>query len=1474
MGVLYGTPLVRPIRMTDGSFSRRQALIPDGWEGPATRPQPSPRALRIIPPPTVHTRLSLSVPRQGFALIMVVLMLGLITVLTLALYSLAESELKGAKTYASGQHARQLSDVAVDIAISQLRKGTTQNAAAEGREIWTSQPGLVRRYATNGSLQAAYKLYSSSQMILGGLPNLESMLLGDIPPDTWMSQPLRYTDLNRPVLRTRSDGVPRLIFPIIDPRAMTGGPDGVHGFSYTDVAADGRALQGVVTQGGDAQRVPMPVEWLYVLRDGTIGTLDGGNRFVGNSPATTENPIVGRVAFWTDDESSKVNINTASEPTFWAPPTFFHTEDASWARYQPVNGEFQRYPGHPATTALSPILFPSRSINWEDKERIYDLVPKIGPGGTRGATVSYDEPSIETIRLGQYRKERLYATLDEFLLKEDRSENDFGNAGVGVETLQRTGFFLTAHSRAPESNPFGLPKIATWPISYRGPEYRSQFDSVIAFCSTLAAPQGKRLYIFQRGYADSPTSDVTQADNQVLLAYLMNLLQKPIPGFAETASQHFGTRYGDDLPQTLVEIFDYIRSLNMHDGHLADPSDKPPNTTANFMLGYQGSYTRPTGFKTFTDPRFIHSGVDPETGEAVEHEFLAFPGHGQVTPSVWTRNGKKFVGISRFPTITEAGLHFICNADNTNDGKNPFPMASNDIGKPGGGTASKLRSTDNNVQDRWYSNFPPNPSPNPAKKEAPNLAKYPATQGYPYGSDPAHPGYKPENWNWQLQPNTPLRPNHRRVQARFLLEFFIPAAGYTIIEPEFSVRVRGLRTFKLNGRQLFPNDVEIVRTGRRATHTGNQETGGYGLGVKGFLREREAPARAPMPADNQWGAAAWQVKPSADTPAPLSVLNYDLISDYIDIDVGADGSTPMQITAADITIEIYSGHLGKIVVSPESPPALVQTLQMGFPANVVKAPTLVRVPIEAITNDKGKVTGPEVEPPYWWTFYGKGCMGFSVDSLKKATAQVIGGRFWGSNTDPQASNEVRRGAFFYGFDPVEPGAPRPFRPKLTPGNPAKGEEAEGSDVVQTLLIKHGDYRLTAASAVVGRDQWKPHRHWGVRRLAHNFSNFVSQQMPGYDYGGTADFAKRLVPNDAGKYANNRIPDFPFFTEASSAAHRTWDFDNGIGPARDGPYINKPDEGNLNSRNGLAYYVEAGRQQSTGENFFSPNRQISSPVMFGSLPTGAASLQPWRTLLYRPQKDHPGSSAAAGGQNPPDHLLLEFFWMPVVEPYAISEPFSTAGKVNMNYQIFPFTNIRRASALHAVLAKERVTAVSTADMADYKAWPIAGDTETFWSKGDGKEWHHEIDVEATLAQLDDRFRSGKAFITPSEICEIHLIPEGISGPEAMEKFWEDHRLTGDNTRERPYANVYPRLTTRSNTFRVHYVAQTISKARSSAPDVMEEKDELSGEHRGSTVIERWLDPAQRDLPDFSSGEATDTLDRYHQFRVIETKKFGS
>src|SRR5205085_8593415 len=85
---------------------------------------------------------------------------------------------------------------------------------------------------------------------------------------------------------------------------------------------------------------------------------------------TAANPIVARIAFWTDDETCKLNINTASEGSYYAMPhantptdmvqPAKASKDATaafgFAVSPPGTNEFNRYPGHPAATCLSVAL--------------------------------------------------------------------------------------------------------------------------------------------------------------------------------------------------------------------------------------------------------------------------------------------------------------------------------------------------------------------------------------------------------------------------------------------------------------------------------------------------------------------------------------------------------------------------------------------------------------------------------------------------------------------------------------------------------------------------------------------------------------------------------------------------------------------------------------------------------------------------------------------------------------------------------------------------------------------------------------------------------------------------------------------------------------------------------------------------------------------------------------------------------------
>lgn len=144
-----------------------------------------------------------------------------------------------------------------------------------------------------------------------------------------------------------------------------------------------------------------------------------------------------------------------------------------------------------------------------------------------------------------------------------------------------------------------------------------------------------------------------------------------------------------------------------------------------------------------------------------------------------------------------------------------------------------------------------------------------------------------------------------------------------------------------------------------------------------------------------------------------------------------------------------------------------------------------------------------------------------------------------------------------------------------------------------------------------------------------------------------------------------------------------------------------------------------RAANSDEEITKPNHIMPSAGMFGSMPSLSRDLIPWTTFLFRPEmnpdrlphigavgRSREGSGSNGFGQRddrsfPPDHMLLEYFWTPVIQPYAISEPYATAGKVGMNYRMAPFTPIKRATWLHAVLKSERLLSIPTSAGPSYK-----------------------------------------------------------------------------------------------------------------------------------------------------------------------------
>ena len=524
-------------------------------------------------------------------------------------------------------------------------------------------------------------------------------------------------------------------------------------------------------------------------------------------------------------------------------------------------------------------------------------------------------------------------------------------------------------------------------------------------------------------------------------------------------------------------------------------------------------------------------------------------------------------------------------------------------------------------------------------------------------------------------------------------------------------------------------------------------------------------------------------------------------------------------------------------------------------------------------------------------------------------------------------------------------------PSYTTGIPSTGNNIDGyytplnggmiryGDVVRSLVITDptgtaggltpGDLRLIAGRRVIPKELFKPHaEYFGEQRIDHILNHCAagphyilgwSNNVPVDQYQiPTVNAAKVDTQLTDAVYHFSKMPTYPrgIAGLGLSTHTTTGDFDNGVALTQDGAYCNKPDDGNARRSSGIGVndnpidkdipYLSINWGDTSPEAaLFSPNRQIPSPVMFGSLPTGVKRGIPWQTLLFRPQKTHPNHSATI-----PDHLWLDLFWMPLVEPYAISEPHSTAGKINLNTQIVPFGYIDRKTGISALLKAEEMLCVPDELAADYKNWDHACPDYDIPRLPTGLR--RKVQIDETLKQWDVKHKQmGEIFRTPGEICDIHLVPDmkddsgailpytgtiagtvTIPQPTAsstsnsqidsqMAAFWQAHSPTGDNSRERPYSHLYPRLTTKSNTFRVHIRAQVIRQSRGVDPDeVVAERLSVLSEYRGSTLIERYLDPNEPDIPDYAAilasnpGDVgTENVDSRYRFRVTHPSRFS-
>ena len=1215
----------------------------------------------------------------GVALVITLLCLALLVALAVGFLGNVSTNRASSATDHGIALTQSLSDSVVELVKVQIVEGTKSQVGGSDRG-WASQPGMIRTFNLGGGKGSYYKLYSASEMVKDGSAYNET---DDAPTGTEVQNRAVWADINRPAFDP--DGV-TLSYPVVNPNAA--GP--VEGFACAATNAWG--YDSTKAAGPWNNPAPMPVRWLYVLRDGSmVPAVASGNASATVAGATPANPIVGRVAFWTDDDTCKVNLNTASEGTFWDVPRANTATERLFSSLQPVKNEFQRYPGHPALTCLSsvfgswlPAPSPVTSGNYAALSKYYRLAPRIndttspnsgGPlNGTLAGTQSLDT-AMSPITVDT---DRLYTSTDEFLfsalgtappMATPRAIND---TALTRKVIESTRFFTTTDSRAPDVNLFGQPRITIWPLyPTTAPSLKwTPVDRLIDFCSTI----GGRRYAFTRGNPDSATADyaggapagpagATGMRNQELFNYLIATTSRPVPGFP---NQTFVDKYtSDERDQILTQIFDFIRSSAPAYG--PGTNIDSPNFSSSRLVA----------------PIFI--------------------------------NGKK--GFGSFKTINEVDVLF-----------------------------------------------------------------------YAYDSSAS--------------------PTGRYMQVIVLPHLYFPHVGYTD-NTNCLLQIAGLSSLTVDTGS-GPIPLGITGTSSRVNcnswaQTAGFEGAGYGL--------------TPLMFGGNFG----------NTPKPLGRTDvdreYPFYSDPIPIPGGSSG-----------TFAFSGGSLSIRLCHPTAS-TTIQTINVIFPQD------------------------PNIPYP------------------KPATSPTIGlnasstfsGRYSFASPPSLGQNSA---TYYFAGDMVRGVV-------IDPSGLARGDVR----MVAGLTNVPSNYFAPIASTVDIRTNVRGSRL--QEPLAISSGNLV-QGISNYRFGPNTSCTPFVPPGLNGA-----------FLRTASGSNAPGDWTTSMGVFADSAGIDLPDFfagsaathfGGLQGGSSLALL---------GNVFYSPNRTMPSPVVFGSLPTGvwragaaaaavsAATSYPWQTLLFCPNSAATISGAThPGSVTPPDHLLLDLFKMPVVEPYAISDPFSTAGKINLNYQIAPFSHITRKTGIHALLKSARLFAVPDADVNSYKIPGRLGLSGVNLNRINGAptggDYRLRINPDQTTAAFDAKFAAGDIFRSASQLCEMFLYPMGTpydSSAVGIRNFWSQRQLTGDNMREIPYRDLYGRVTTQSNTYTVHYIVQALKKTPNGAAGVWTEGvDKVVGEYRGSSSIERYIDPEdprfKSSPPDFATTPgAANRMDSYYRIRTLGTRRFA-
>jgi uncharacterized protein (TIGR02600 family) len=1413
------------------------------------------------------------------ALVIVLASLVLLSILVVSILMSARQEVSSSNSYGAGSDVKLLADLPLSLVTAQIAKATS-----DPDQAWISQPGLLRTFSASGQ-QKAFKLYSSYTMEESGTydPGSTATLSAEVPSD-WSTKPNEFVDLNRPIFFPLKSGS-RLVYPIADPNAYNSASPAnslVQGFSYdvSDISpASGNAT---------ANPLPMPVRWIYVTADG---------EFVGpDAPRRRE--AVARVAFWTDDETSKVNINTASDGVFYDSPTYFTAQDYWLGVTQPVAQEYQRFPGHPATTSLASVFKNLSDIPDDDLMSNYIafgsgiasgpatrsvaatlLTPRISsaglssPGSTDGGSDGGRKMAWLTKKPVLPDSERLYASIDELSMGRISSTTSSGersqiDLGRNPESLN---FFLTTESRAPELNILNRPRITLWPFnsellddSSTTPKLTPE-DRLIRFTSEIGSNR-RKLY-FQRKDAWDPAYDyVSIPENQDLYAYLQWMTRQSMPsanparaGAGATLANKYTTRGRD---QILTEMFDYLRSSVNTINYAYRPVNGPIYSfPQNQLPDTGGIYT--VGFNDICPLVFTPvggSGVTKGVAGAMvisEVMFQFYNAGEYFEGQTFTTANKQYGDVQTppAPPLPDAKT-FSMNGTQIDETNNPDGKPDYIIRRVQMVCLLDLMNLGNNLfssNQRFQVRI--NGSPfglalDPASKVDMRFAGEPAAAWRKSistaGTDPEGIGFPVPAGSGYLdttlvsgQAADLSAEGEKGGRRGFASAMIFPNVNH-LAYPQNTSQAKTLTANATGARRYFDNGLIATTNEQRSQ-------------IYPFV-SRMIEFRIPNISSNGTAASPF--------PAPNLTVTF---------------------LGSNMTMELFAGVTSANNYRDDFAPATLNfTLHNLLPSNLL-ATTTINVQSCVIPLPRLGNTTPAVDAAY-------------KSPLNNAVFPWPTNTFLFPNTPTNTPSgkdmQYYPRRFWIWYKDYLAQIPRPTT--------AYGGLSDDRDVIRSYHLNgasdsYGDLRLAGFRTIIPGSWWT--------------------ESPGYfdttKYSATALALGDVTNNynlrkDSARILPNKTFNRPIriTTPTLNGAYRKraasgtpdtiGDFTTGYGVFPGGAGILGPDIGaiawNLDTNNLYdpgdnpgPYYAGNISRAGTSDvdaatdlahtNFFgitySPWKQMPSAVMFGTLPSRALEdpPAPWETLLFCPNPAGGQSTHRGWTSLPRDHYWLDLFYMPVVEPYAITENFATNGKINMNCQIAPFTYITRQTGLYALLRNMQISAVPDSDTATYKS----GDGAKYSQSSMTKKYRLPLNLAETLKGFEERFSANDPFVSASEICEMFLVPSGSSyGTNAatIKAFWTGKDLTGDDKKESPYNAIYPRVTTRSNTYRVHFWVQTLN------PKLGRETPIVTGEYRGSTILERYLDP---NIGVYGTGSSPENefppLSGNYRFRQIDHQQFA-